>query len=108
MPDLKLVPALLPDAIDRAAERAIEQIMGEAERLKEDLAVVAEVQQVATVGQLQIESSDAAAVIDFQLWTPTTQIQLSLAGAGGYVQLQSPMEPGKWRAVLLLFRKGDR
>jgi len=108
MPDLRLVTATLPDAIDRIAARAIEHISAEIERMKEDVALVDEVHRQAAAGNVSLDSADAAAVIDFQLWTPCNQIQLSTGSAGGYVQLQEPMADGRWRAVILLYRTGDR
>jgi hypothetical protein len=114
MPDLKLVQAAIPDLIDRATERAIAQLRQDAARLKEEAAVVRATLEtidaahgLAGYGPL-VDRADAAAVIEFHLWQGVHQIQLSMSGAGGYAQLQEPIEEGRYRALILLYRTGDR
>lgn len=108
MPDLKLNIEAAVAALGKQLDNSIESLRGTAERLIEDIKLVASVH--ADPMKLNVADADAACVIDFTTSNYNNMRHLELrveGGHGGYIELASPLQPGKYRAIILLNKIGE-
>ncbi len=102
MPDLKLDQKSVIKAIEECAESAVGRLRGLATSLSDDVAAVSEI--LADPKKLDLATSDAAIVIDFENnYGHTRNISLQLdSGVGGHVRLMNPLPSGKYRAIVII------